>query len=216
MKIEKLIDLMRQMKPVAVALIVAVIVIVVIRQCTPSDPESDSGCRFNLFPDEVISVTHTDTVYDSIPVVTIVYKPVPYEVIPDTPDWALTCEEVMLDYYYSYLYADTAINDSMALIIVRDTISRNRVQGRQVKYVDRTPTVINTTTTALVYDTCPDPEVCKKWNFGIGGFVGSGLKPDSFEAGVSAIVTTNKRSSYELGYDMVGKSVRFTMFFNLR
>lgn len=107
------------------------------------------------FP-KVITTTITDTIWkDSI---TIQYIPKGYPIyidtsridtvyIPtDTAELVARYLKLHQNFYSSYLYKDTLLNDTSAFIEVETKISQNKPLNYRLTYFDKTPTVINNIT----------------------------------------------------------------------
>ncbi len=85
-----------------------------------------------------------------------VYVPTPYPVevlkydtIYKTEHIEIDTAAILADYFKEFYYSDTIINDSTALIIIYDTVSKNRISARQWLYQNRRPTVINNFSVAI-------------------------------------------------------------------
>ncbi len=116
---------------------------------------------------------------------------------------------ILADYFAKYYYVDTLLNDTSAWIVVYDTISRNKIQSRQVEFRNRRPVQINTYTTEIIQ---------KKWNIGVGVFVGGLIQADSgrFDAGFGAILSTKGKSTYGVEFNPFDRSFRVCYYWNLR
>lgn len=58
---------------------------------------------------------------------------------------------IIAAHFSTYYYNDTLINDTTALIVVMDSISRNRIIYREFAYRNRRPTELQFNTTTTVY-----------------------------------------------------------------
>lgn len=106
-------------------IVVLVIIIVLLR-----------NCRGKIQPTPTPKITvKTEIVYDTIKdsiinyVPYLVEKTLPPEIIYKDVDTAA----ILKDYFTSYYYSDTIINDSLK-IIINDTVYKNSISSRSVKY----------------------------------------------------------------------------------
>lgn len=111
--------------------------------------------QHKYFP-TVITITTTDTIWSDTG--SISYVPNPYPVYIDTSKTdtivlpadsvAITKAYIKLhqDFYSVYFYKDTVVNDSNMFIEIGTKISQNKPLNYDVKYFDKTPTIINNTT----------------------------------------------------------------------
>ena len=95
----------------------------------------------------VIKKVAGDTTFKSI----IKTVPVPYKVytnqtpVYSNPDSSKYYDSlVKADYYKSYVYRDTIVNDSSLFIAISDSISRNKLVSQKVDYQNRRLTQIIT------------------------------------------------------------------------
>ena len=165
-----------------------------------------------FFPSTVVktkTVTVTDTVYQDTTIYRQLPKPDPDTVVltrTDTitkpVDDSLIWERYV-ELYKAYnnvnIYNDTLKNDTSALIAVNDTVKRNRLQNRELVYENRTPTVINKSTTNIVR---------KENKFFVGGDF------DMNTATPALIYQSKNDISYKIGYDLAGpnQGIRFGVY----
>ena len=90
-------------------------------------------------------ITITDTVYSTDTVRVITQVPKPYKVIyhDTTTITHIDTAFVIKDYSSYVIYEDTLMNDSLAIISLRDTVYRNRLLSRGLTYYNRHPLIIN-------------------------------------------------------------------------
>ncbi len=183
-----------------IVIAILLVIIILMKEC--------KRCPEVSIPDPTV-ITTTDTIYDTLLVESNVYIPVPgpitYVEIPqdvDTP-------AILATHFSKYPYNDTLKNDSIAFIAVFDTIYQNKIYNRRWEYKDLTPAVINQTN--IIYDTC---QQCSQFNLGFGGLIGG--YTDKFGVGPSILLTTNKKSSYSLSYDVVNKIAYFGIYWNIK
>lgn len=198
--LKKIWDYIRARSPYVIVIVVLCFIIFLQSQCRERCPQQ-----------QIIHTTDTVTLYDTTVIVKINYVPkwkdhIIY-VSNDEP-LPLDIQDIIADYLSKYVYIDTLINDTSAFMVITDTINRNNILSRSWEFKNRRPTqfITNTTTTII--------QKPKKWNIGIGGFVGG--NKSRFDAGIGVLVTTNKRSSYNVGFNPFDMSGRIGMYWNLR
>jgi len=116
---------------------------------------------------------------DSIPYEVKVRVPVPYKVeVHDTVFTDVDTAAILTDYFIHRTYKDTLKDDTSALIVIEETVGRNRILDRRLWYQNRRP--ISITNHITQWDTCPPPRrkvfVGLSMSFGRDVFdVGAGL-----------------------------------------
>jgi len=130
------------------------------------------------------TVTNTDTVYQPKYYYSEVMK---YDTVFDTV-------YILKDYNTKYSYSDTIQSDSSALIVINDTIYKNRIYSRNPVIEVYNKTINNT----VVIPTPP-----KKWHLIAGGGVYGNLDSFGFDANIG--IRTRKGTDYSLGYDPINK-----------
>jgi len=152
-------------------------------------------------------LVHTDTIPgDSVPVYITREKPVPvyhdtgstHYIIKDMDSSQLYA--IALDYYSKYIYDDTLQNDSSALIRLRDTVHKNRLQKRELIFQNRRPTVINYYT----------PASKPRNRAYIGILAGGDLK--GFDFGPAALFVSKKSLAFDYRYEIMGKRHFVTIY----
>ena len=123
------------------ALVGAVLVLILMRGCGP-EPEVDvryikgDSIPYKVYENKPVpyKVVYRDTVtaYDT----TILDGDTVYVQVP--VDTAL----ILRDYFATVIYADTVKNDSSALIVINETLTKNRIASRQVWFQNRRATRI--------------------------------------------------------------------------
>lgn len=203
---------LKSRKPCYIIIAILVIALIFTQQCGGDNDEEQTHSSFLNF--DFFTYSKTDTVYCHDTVFIPKYKPIPvpgetvYIPVPTDVD----TNAILAQHFYLYNYRDTAINDTSAFLLISDQISMNKIQSRQIQFVNRRPTIINTTTTTVTpMPNCPDP---KQFNIGFGGIIGGWT--DKFGAGPSIIVTTNKHSSYAATYDAINKIAYFQLYYNIK
>lgn len=107
------------------------------------------------FP-KVITTTTTDTIWKDSIVVQYIQKGYPVYIdtsridtvyVPaDTAELIEKYLKLHQNFYSSYFYKDTLLNDTSAFIEVEAKISQNKPLNYTLTYFDRTPSIINNTT----------------------------------------------------------------------
>lgn len=185
--------------PIQTIFIVAIIAIMIFQK--------ECGSTTNKTKQKIITdtIVLTEVIRDTTPLFIKTYYPVPADTIEIQVPANVDTLAILSNYYNKYYYRDTLVNDSMALIVIFDTITQNKIISRSGEYKNRRPTVINNTTII---------NQSKVWNIGFGLFAGGNLS--EFQAGPSLLITTNNRSSYLAEYDIMHKTFRIGMFWNVR
>jgi hypothetical protein len=153
-------------------------------------------------------LTNPSTIYtsrqgDSVPYVVYSDKPVPYAVhIHDTIPiydtvWTpgdttyilnpVDTARILRDYFARVQYLDTVKNDSSALIVLNETIFKNRIENREVIFQNRRKT-------AIIHEN----------NHAIVLGVGGSLTGIDISAGYR-----NKRNVFNLTYSRLGVGLRY-------
>lgn len=153
--------------------------------------------------DDVALRTETDTMWlpgDSIPADTEYLLGEPLIFWDDSIiylDTEVDTMAILADYLARLVYTDTIRNDSSALIVVKDTITRNRIISRQVSFQNRRQTSVIFNTTNITYE-----------NIGVfGGMMAIG---NSGRFGIGpAVLLVHNQSAYSLGFDLLNKDVQF-------
>ena len=123
-------------------IIIAILIIVIIflRSC-------DGGkCPEPITITKTTVKTDTVVTYKTIEKSTKVYIPkYTTKIISKTLPISIDTIAILNDYYSKYVYQDTIKNDSVKIYIL-DTISKNKIQNRKVKYIITHPTITVTNT----------------------------------------------------------------------
>jgi hypothetical protein len=138
----------------------------------------------------------SDTIRDTTLITRINYEPgltqTIYVQVPERIDTI----EVIQDYVNKHYYCDTLLNDSLAFIVVMDSVSQNKIYSRSFEYRNRRPIAINQTiiTTGS-----------SAFRFGAGAYIGG--NSNSFSAGVIFSASKDK-NVFISGYDFIEKKVK--------
>ena len=165
-------------------IIILVLIIIIIFQ---------GNCNKPIEPKEIIK-TKTEVIYDTIEKQIPVYVPkwtTKIKVKLDTVEIADTVE-ILGNYFASYVYNDSLINDSLKLWI-NDSISQNTIQSRQINYNLIYPTKIITN------------EIYSPKRQLYGGFNIIGNQNSIQYFGPGLIYTTKKNQAYNLGIGLDNK-----------
>ena len=149
-------------------------------------------------------ITKTDTVtitYDSIR-----YVPQPYPVYRDTgsyhaiPVYLTDTVAVVTDYVRKIAYSDTLMDDSIAFILVQDTLQYNRIVSRtkHIKVYSYTKT-LTTPARMNIYA-----------GIGIGGNM------DQFGFSGSVGLQTKRQRLYTVSYDLINKTISINVYWKIK
>jgi hypothetical protein len=201
----------KNVSPYIIVILVMIIALILTKQCH----------KCPVYPEPTVQViTETDTVYDTIEIVKTIYKPLPKDTLYIEISSAVDTTEILKDYYAKKYYNNIYMDDTSAYIAIEDTVFKNELYTSKLTFVNRRPTVINSTTYITQYDTC---KPCKSFNMGFGGFVG--FSGQDFISGGSIMLTTNKKASYavSVGYMFNGdiekykpNLAQFTIYWNIK
>ena len=163
--------------------------IVFLRECTPP-PKPIIETKIVYQVDSVyipkvdtLHMVHMDTLY----IDSLIYNTIIHEQI-DTI-------YILRDYFTKYYYTDTIRNDSQALIVINDTLYRNRIKSRysQIKLFAEKPTLKN--------------------NFYIGGGITGGV--DRLGLTVNGAMMTKRKKLYTASYDLINKEVSLSLYIKI-
>ena len=105
---------------------------------------------------------------------------------------------LLREHFTHNFYTDTILNDTNGLIVINDTLYRNRVKSRlnQIK----------------LFNQVRDIKIRNKY------FVGLGVVGSTDRMGLSAnfAVLTKKKKLYSIGYDVINKDISLRFYFTLR
>ena len=153
------------------------------------------------------TITITKTTFDTITIHDTIYKP--NYIFKDTGTTIVIIKDTQIlirDYFTKYYYSDTLLNDSTGLIVINDTIFKNRIAFRLPKIKLFHPVITNTVTLNNTIQK-------SKLRLSAGFIVGGNL--NSFSFGGSLLLTTRKKTSYALTYDLFNKQVTFGLYWQI-
>lgn len=154
-------------------------------------------------PDPVlITEWHTDTLY----VYDTAYVPEYIDRVVTKYDTVIDTAYVIKDYSTKYYYSDTLMNDTNAIVIVNDTVYRNRILSRSKRINIFTHTKYETT-----YISVPEQP---KWHI----YAGAGVSgnPNTFGFDINAGFMSRKGTVYTVGYDVVNMNYRVGVLFRIK
>lgn len=153
---------------------------------------SSRVCSFdkNIKPAETITVTETlisyDTINDTIPEYIPKWKT---KIEIDTFYAPVDTMGVLRDYYAKYLYVDTIKIDTIGYLVVKDSITKNKILSRNIKTDILLPvTTITTTNTTYI----------NKLEFYLG-LKAQGTSNQLNYIGGEFLLRTKQRQAYSLG-----------------
>lgn len=134
------------------ALVGAIIVFLLMEHCRPGcSPKVEylpgDSIPYTVYKDKPVpyKVTYRDTITDTIIDTVIVDGETVVIIEP------VDTTKILTEYYAKVEYNDTVKNDSSALIVIREVLSRNRIENRLVRFQNRRATaVVEQRTQALV------------------------------------------------------------------
>jgi hypothetical protein len=112
---------------------------------------------------------------------------------------------VLKDFFARNYYSDTLVNDSMAFVLIQDTVTQNQIANRR-KTVRIFPATVYKTT---IVTRQADPR--RKLYVGLG----VGRSVESFGLAPSLLYISKKETAYSLSFDVLNKDLYFTMYFKL-
>jgi hypothetical protein len=165
---------------------VLILIIILLRSCSPNNVGGDCQpiTKTVIKTDTIWKVTKGDTLY--VPGVTK-YLPGKIQYINSKIDTT----EIIKDFFSKVYYGDTIKLDNYGFILVKDTITQNRILSRNIEYNYKFPTIEKTITNNI---TSPP-----KNQFYIGlELGGSKLQPINY-LGANLLLKTKKDKLYNIG-----------------
>ncbi len=179
-----------------IIIIILLVIILLQRECTPRAQTS-------------VKVSYIyDTIIDTVVLESKVYVPVP--VYHDTGSTLFVYHTVdtlaiLYDYFSSYYYCDTIQNDSIACIVICDTVSRNKIISRQpfVSIYSHLVTRSNIVS--------PVPAKVRQLSFGAQLNISSA----SYGFSPTILYKSKKNTSLSFSYDIINHSYSFGVYLPL-
>ncbi|MFK5856097.1 MAG: hypothetical protein QM503_08210 [Bacteroidota bacterium] len=183
-----------------IIIIVLVAILLLQRECNTSTESYD--CNHLV---EVV----TDTIYDTVEILSVQYVPSISYIDTGSVVWKyhkIDTALILSNYFSKYYYQDTILNDTVGLIILRDTITQNRISYRNPS-ISIYPRLIKQTT---LLKQVTQPKLKLFLGLGLGGNM------SHFSLSPSLMLITKKQTSYSLSYDLLNNDVNFTMYWKLK
>ena len=183
-----------------IIIIVLLAIIFLQRECNTST--KDSGCNHSV---EVV----IDTIHDTVEILSVQYVPSISYIDTGSVLWkyhTIDTALILSDYFSKYYYQDTILNDTFGLIILRDTITQNKISYRN-PHISIYPRLIKQTT--LLKQVAPP-----KAKLFLG--LGLGRNLTHFSLSPSLMLITKKETAYSLSYDLLNQDIYFTMYWKIR
>jgi len=179
-----------------IIIIILIGIIFFLRECTPvpecpecPDPDTIEVVRYDTVRYEVVHYQPQ-----------IVYKDHFVEV-----NKMVDTAAILADFFTHNYYADTLVNDSLAFVLIEDTVTQNQIAHRR-KTIRIFPATVYKTTTVTKQ---ADPR--RKLFVGLG----VGRSVESFGLAPSLLYISKKETAYSLSFDVLNKDLYFTMYFKL-
>lgn len=176
------------------------IVILFLRWCTPKPDCPEVGKT------TIVETIKYDTIKNKIPE----YIPVPGPAIHDTTfiPREIDTAAILKDYFALYAYADSVKLDSVTLVI-KDTVSRNKIKSRSVEYEILYPTKTITIT---------NERYLNRREFYIGPTVSGAIDGFKF-VGIESIYRSKKNTTFKINAgvnDQLGVQVGLGLHWRLK
>lgn len=135
---------------------------------------------------------------------TIIYKPGPVKIIPgkDIPQKVDTTA-ILKDYFAKVYYQDTLKLDTLGFILVKDTISQNRIQKRHTNFNIKVPVYEKTINNYV--------QIPPRNKVYIGIEIGGNTKDIINYIGPNFILNTKKDKMYNLGLGLTPNGLGFNI-----
>ena len=183
-----------------IIIIVLLAIIFLQRECNTSIDNTD--CNNTV---EVV----IDTIHDTVEILSVQYVPSISYIDTGSVLWkyhTIDTALILSDYFSKYYYQDTILNDTFGLIILRDTITQNKISYRN-PHISIYPRLIKQTT--LLKQVAPP-----KAKLFLG--LGLGRNLTHFSLSPSLMLITKKETAYSLSYDLLNHDIYFTMYWKIR
>lgn len=192
----------RVLKNWATFLVILSLTIFCSKQCNDNKKQEHTPSQ----PETV--VVHDTIPGDSIPYLVYVGVPVPDTVystdtIPIIPDTAA----ILSDYFQIRKYSDTIRRDSSILVIINDSLTRNRLCGRSVFFQNLRPIAITHTTITKMQ--------LQAHSIFAGGNIGGSLV-GRFSFSPSLAYSNKQGRMLSLQYDVINKELRAGYYFKIQ
>ena len=180
---------MKILKQIPYLFIIGLIIyIIFLRECTPPKIV-DNYKTDTIYSNDTAYIPQVDTVHftDTLYVDSIIN----HTIINERIDTVY----ILRQHFTNRIYTDTILNDVRGLIIINDTLYRNRIKSRysQIKLFAEKPTLKN--------------------NFYIGGGITGGQ--DRLGLTVNGAVMTKRKKLYTASYDLINKEVSLSLYIKI-
>jgi len=129
----------------SIIIVVLIVVIILLQQCSGPLLNLNPFGNTSDTPVEGTVITNVETIWDTLTVDSLVYVPeydtnivTEYDTVPADIDTLA----ILRDYYSKYFYSDTIDLDTLGIITINDTVTRNSIIWRKIN-----PTLYIPTTT---------------------------------------------------------------------
>lgn len=162
-------------------------------------------------PDTIIT---TKIIYDTILITKNIPIPHPVYIIDSfpLPPPIIDTAAIIKDFISLKIYKRTLLNDSTAFIRVTDSVTHNRLLCAGLEYINRRPTIIETTN--IIHP--PPPQ---RFQLCVGGFLSfsnTNRQPQLHGAGAVVFTKTKKDHLYGAGYDALNKSIQLNAAWKIK
>ncbi|MDL5050662.1 hypothetical protein QQ054_32180 [Oscillatoria amoena NRMC-F 0135] len=160
-------------------------------QCNTQEPsatDADTVVIYETIPGDSIQYP----VYVGVPIPDTVYLPDTVTLLPDTA-------AILSDYFQIRKYSDTIRRDSSFLVIINDSLTRNRLSGRSVFFQNLRPIAV--TSTIITRKPLPAPAIFAGANLG-------GTLSGKYSFSPSLAYTNKQGRMLSLQYDLLNRELR--------
>jgi len=150
-----------------------------------------------------------DTIHDTVEVAIVNYVPKISYIDTGNTIWRYHTVDtalILLNYFSKNYYQDTILVDSVCFIVLKDTITQNKITFRH-PWISYYPRLIKKTTI-----------INKDDHSGPSLFLGLGLGRNmkQFSLSPSLMFISRKQTAYSLSYDLLNQDVYFTMYWKIQ
>lgn len=183
---------------------VLILIIILMRSCSPSP----------TLPEKPIIVTKIDTTYISVPVDRIIKTPPITITIPGDIQYIdkdIDTLAILKDFFAKRVYIDSIKIDTLGFVLVKDTISQNRIISRLTENHLSIPIIKETTTIT-------NPPIYKTQLYYGFDIMGSKTEPINY-FGANLLLKTKKDKIYTIGAGISptgGVSYKFGMDWKIK
>lgn len=168
---------------------VLILIIIFLRSCSPN-PKLDC-------PEITKQVIKIDTVW-TVRKSDTIYIPGPIKIIPGKIQYInnkIDTTEIINDFFSKIYYGDTIKLDTYGFIIVKDTITQNRILSRNLEFNYKFPTIEKTITNNIT--------IPPRNQFYVGLEIGGSKSQPINYLGVNLLLKTKKDKLYNIGAGVI-------------